>query len=482
MLFLCDFIVMASDNLNFTNITNNRPGYAIPITFIGIVILIPIVTAFINKFKELRSVDVNFTSKLLLLISILLVIVLSIIALFVEFSNCIKYDIQMKIGERLINLCGGSQYYQRESPDELIASMIYKKGTDPINIEGSPIRSNIIINIILNIIYLALFLIYSFIILNRTILLTFESDPSVIGKNPILSIYKRFQSTKSTKMKITGGISIFLLLAYINLFIIASINEYKKIGKIPKEGVKKLKGMNLIKYSVLKVGFIGFAGVLLFVATKAAFGQSNVAGSEFMQDWNNSNILKILFGFMLAMALLTFSYKDSYEKLPAIVNEYMSKCESLNSELVKLVTTAPVANRMKNLFYKNILDLEPNVSDPVDVAITNRLSTLYQYVKHNNGKELLQLENGISATDLQTIRSKMKELRNYKNLKDTFKSYNKKIFTLFAFFVIIVFYIIFNYNYKVNNAQVTLLTVISIVILIIVTTIFGWFSNAILMN
>ena len=182
------------------------------------------------------------------------------------------------------------------------------------------------------------------------------------------------------------------------------------------------------------------------------------------------------------MALLTFSYKDSYEKLPAIVNEYMSKCESLNSQLVKLVTTAPVANRMKNLFYKNILDLEPNVSDPVDVAITNRLSTLYQYVKHNNGKELLQLENGISATDLQTIRSKMKELRNYRNLKDTFKSYNKKIFTLFAFFVIIVFYIIFNYNYKVNNAQVTLLTVISIVILIIVTTIFGWFSNAILMN
>lgn len=464
---------MASDNLNFTNITNNRPGYAIPITFIGLFILIPIVTAFINKFKEIKSVDINYNSKLLLLVFILIVILLCIIALFIEFNNCIKYDIQMKIGERLIDLCGGSQYYQRESPDELIASMIYKKNTDPKDVEGSPIKYNARINIILNVIYLIIFLIYSIILLNRIILLILDNDQSLYGKIPIITFISRLKLTKTIERRLIGCIIVIILLGYIGLYIIAFTNKFTKKSKSKP---------NIIRFTISKVGFIGFIGFLLWVATKAGIGQSNIASSEFMQLWNSSNILKILFIFSSVMALLLFSYKSSYEQLPEIVNKYMAKCEDLNSHLVSLINSESVGTRFKNIVYKNILDLEPSVSDPVNIAIQKRYKNLYQYIKHNNGKELLQLENKMSTNDLETIRSKMKELRNYKNLRDTFRKYNNKVFILFALFVITAFYVIFNYNYKINKSQVTLLTVISIVILIIVTTIFGWFSNAILMN
>ena len=481
---------MVSENLNFTSITNNRPGYAVPITFIGLFILIPIISAFINKFKDLRSVDLNYTNKLWIYITILIIICLSIIALFVEFHNCIKYDIQMKIGERLIDLCGGSQYYQRESPDELIASMIYKKNTDPMKVEGSPLRANFIINILLNVIYLSIFIVYSIIIINRYILLLLDSDPSTTGRIPLLSFIKRITTTKAIEKRIISCIIFIFLVGYIVLYTLASISENTKIGKIPKDAGKKLVKLDLLKYSTLKVGIIGIVGLSLWALTKAGVGQSKVAGSEFMQQWNNSNILKILFGFILGLSILIFFYKKNYQQLPEVVRDYASKCESLN-EILKNISTSQIpetstytiqANKLRNILYKNMIDLEPTIDDSLENLMNSRSDILYQFVKHNNGKELLQLENTLSIDQIESIRSKMKELRGYKNIKDTFKNYDRKVFVLFSLFVTIVFYIIFNYNYKNNKSQVVLLTVISIIILIIITIIFGWFSNAILMN
>ena len=248
--------------------------------------------------------------------------------------------------------------------------------------------------------------------------------------------------------------------------------------------------MDLLKYSTLKVGIIGIVGLSLWALTKAGVGQSKVAGSEFMQQWNNSNILKILFGFILGLSILIFFYKKNYQQLPEVVRDYASKCESLN-EILKNISTSQIpetstytiqANKLRNILYKNMIDLEPTIDDSLENLMNSRSDILYQFVKHNNGKELLQLENTLSIDQIESIRSKMKELRGYKNIKDTFKNYDRKVFVLFSLFVTIVFYIIFNYNYKNNKSQVVLLTVISIIILIIITIIFGWFSNAILMN
>lgn len=483
---------MVNQDLNYSSITNNRPGYAIPITFIGIFILIPIVTTFVDKVKELKEVDINWSSKLFLPASILLVVILCIIALFIEFNNCIRYDIQLKIGERLINLCGGTQYYQRESPEELISSMIYQADTkDLIDVNGSPLKANFVINLILNIIFYILFLIYSFIVLNRYILLILESDASTVGKIPSspLQFWQRFKITEGIEKKVLACVIYVVLILYIVIYTLATFSENKKLGKIPKDAGKKSLKMTLIKYSSLKVGIIGFTGLMLFVATKAGWGQSKVSGSEFMQEWNKTRILGPLFAFIFGLSIIIYYYKSSYEQLPSAVNEYMNKCNTLNTNITDIIKTkitgSPnytiAALKLRNILYKNIIDLEPNVSDPMEKTITAREKQLYQYIKHNNGKELIQLENALTTREIEDIRANMKELRNYSNIKKTFTSYNKTIFWFFAVFTVIIFYIIFNYNYKNNTSQVTLLTAISIVILIIITTIFGWFSNAVLM-
>lgn len=468
---------MVSQSINYTGLNNNRPGYAIPITFIGLFILTPIVTAVYQKYKDYSITEINENlNNIIFMIVIVLVIIIFIMGLLIEFYNCIKYDIQLKIGERLVQLCGNNLYYQRETSDELIASMIYTHGNNPKYVEDSPLKVNFIINTILTIIFLSIVTIYFCIIMFISQLLIL--DPSTSG------IFDRWKNTVSIQKKVISIIIFLIQVGYILFYIGASVTEITNIGIIKKDSLKK---MSPAKYFGLKIGLFALFGGILWLLTIFGIGEAKVGSSYYMKLWNSSNVLKILFISGLIILGLTYFYKISYEKLSVAVNEYLRKCNILNKYIIDIIsstdnTLVEKISKCKNILYKGIIENEPNVDDSIDKLINDRKDILYQYIKHNNGKELIEIQNILSTTELENIRRSMKELRNFASIKDTFKSHNNEVFGFFSIFILVTFYIIFNYNYKNNISQTTLLTVISIVILIIITCIFGWFSNAIIMS
>ena len=187
-------------------------------------------------------------------------------------------------------------------------------------------------------------------------------------------------------------------------------------------------------------------------------------------------------------ALLKYHYNALYD---IVYNQYMPICNSLNDIISGYFFDSSTGNylssvqspELQTILYNSIVDLEPSVTDTPQNAITARKSILYQYIMHNNGNELAQLANisDFTATDLTSIRNTMQTLRSFNGIRDNIMVRNRTIYIIIGISLGIIFYLIFNENYKQKETQTTIISVFIIVFLLIISCIFGAYSNSLLL-
>jgi len=456
--------------MNYTGLSQNRPGYAIPITFIGLFLIIPIFTAIYEKFNSYKQYLVStgqyydiglknfFNIKLIIQFLLTAVLITFITIICINLQIALKCDMQYQIGSRLIASCGGTSYYQKESGDELVSSYL---------LDENPISHFKNVNVLINIVFL-------FCILSGYI--------TLIGYN-----YNKYKYESHISIKLWRGFCGLFIAAYTVIYLVFSGFEFMAIthlnNYVTKAKNEFFNNKNAKTYFVSKLLPITF-----FIIGTVVFDSG-----EFL----NTKTIILIIGYLSLLILLSlvgFYYNGYWQGLYSNWQDYIQKCSELNkyitdniytnNTLISLTTalnprTVQSGIALQNLLYNSILDLEPNVTDTLENTINNRKAILYQYIKHNNGKELSQLSNNIDSKILAKIRTSMAGLRSFNEIKNGFGRFTRITVGIFMMATFIGFYILFNKYYRDNPTQFTTVSIFAIIILLLITCIFGWISNII---
>ena len=474
----------APSNTNYTSFSNDRPGYGISITLFlifFIALLAPLIQGFYEKIKNtsLEKSD-NYTK--LIVLTIIFIVLFIIIAVGLLLYIALKIDIQFNIGNRLVKACGGVKYYQRETGNELVSSLIYVPPNSLDDSSDSSIKSLVKYNAFLNFINLLLVVIFlGYISVILVVRLNFVQ--SIYFDEDMNHIIPLFKSILVNKL-IYGLLGV-LILGYGFYFIIAASIEIDKIVKAKNNTrpgtAPKVVATNITTYFLVKtIPFVVFMGIIFYI---------NYCNNSRLQ--NNSILFMLLFaiGVICSLsALLKYHYNALYD---IVYNQYMPICNSLNDIISGYFFDSSTGNylssvqspELQTILYNSIVDLEPSVTDTPQNAITARKSILYQYIMHNNGNELAQLANisDFTATDLTSIRNTMQTLRSFNGIRDNIMVRNRTIYIIIGISLGIIFYLIFNENYKQKETQTTIISVFIIVFLLIISCIFGAYSNSLLL-
>uniref|UniRef100_A0A6C0KV89 Uncharacterized protein n=1 Tax=viral metagenome TaxID=1070528 RepID=A0A6C0KV89_9ZZZZ len=476
----------APSNINYTSFSNDRPGYGISITLFFIffiALLSPLIQGLFEKNKQILEAATDATAmtgstigflqryyKTTFLVTIISIVLFIIIPIALLLYIALKIDIQFNIGNRLVKACGGVKYYQRETGNELVSSLIYVPSNSLVDSSDSSIKSLVKYNAFLNLIYLGLALIFiAYICYILVYVRLFVSEEPSFKMIPNKMVY----------------IGLFLFIfGYGLYFLSASSTEINKILK-KQNGVPgiaaKIVATNITTYFLLKsLPFAILMGVILYI---------NYCNRNPKQ--NNTFLWILLFAMIVICAVSTL-IKYYYNALYDIINnQYIPLCNPLNNTISGYFFDSSTGNylssvqspELQTILYNSIVDLEPSVTDTPQNAITARKSILYQYIMHNNGNELAQLANisDFKAADLTSIRNAMQTLRSFNGIRDTVTKYNRMIYIVLGIFLGILFYLIFNENYKHNETQTIIISVFSIVFLLIISCIFGAYSNSLLL-
>ena len=465
--------------MNYTGLSQNRPGYAIPITFIGLFLIIPIFTAIYEKFNSYKQYLVStgqyydiglknfFNTKLIIQFLLTAVLIIFITIICISLQIALKCDMQYQIGSRLIASCGGTSYYQKESGDELVSSYL---------LDENPISHFKSVNVLINIVFL-------FSILSGYIIL--------IGYNIYESRNSAFSIGKIWLRRFCAA----FIGAYTVIYLVFSSTELMAITHLNYATKAKndfFNNKNAKTYFVSKL-----LPITVFIIGTVVFDRA-----KFL----NTKTIMLIIGYLSLLILLSvvaFYYNGYWQGLYSNWQDYIQKCSELNkyitdniytksNTLISLTTaqTDLIINKdsnptvqsgiaLQNLLYNSILDLEPNVTDTLENTINNRKAILYQYIKHNNGKELAQLSGNLDSNELAKIRTSMASLRSFNEIKNGFGKFTRIIVGIFMAVTCIGFYILFNKYYKDNPTQFTTISIFAIIILLLITCIFGWISNII---
>lgn len=472
--------------VDYTSISNDRAGYGVSIAFIGLFFLIFIINGAIQITKNM-TLEYEYTffvngakvnGKLLLIVMMILVTGVVLISFLLQLHNAFKFDIQNKIGQRFIKACGGTEYYQRESSDELLASMIYDPTAEnPLKVAGSPIKQYVTALDMANYTWLimtTLFMLLALVALYK--ITTAIGIQRLLAANPsaAVTVYKWWKDPRVV-------VEVVVILGYIAgyaAYFIAEMAKRKKelaaINTADPNAVAAAENTSNQMYIGALVRIILLAMIMWAVRR---YSKLPTPDTTFEIIFNTILPKMILLLFLLFGSIIFF--KSYFAKLLAVVyTDYMTICNNLNTAIQGYVGVASV----QTMLYNSIRQLEPSTSDDVGTAISKRINVLYQYLKHRNGTELGEVGDDIATDDLTRIRSLMKQLRGFTGIQEVFGKYMKKTFLYGGAVAVMVFYTIFHASYKENATQMTTVSIIGIIFLLLVACVFGWISNTMILH
>jgi len=453
-------------NMNYSKITTNRPAYATEISLVLLILAIAL-TSIINEISQTQGQKIRYALTVLFILGVYIIIT-------VLFAAASKIDLQMQIGNRLVKACGGSQYYQKETGDELVASLILDPSANPL----LGVKD--------------LILMFQLIFLMSIVAFVGIIVPK-LNKEDFGQLLKFWKVTDNSLIKnnYLKGFVFLIIASYFVYFIIALVSEIINNIKNKANKMNKINNIPLPAYITAKIAVPIIIIGLFYAYARLGTHNPPLDLQYFDQYYLYIPFIIILAGLCLLiyfsrhlMGLLNDSVNIKYKQaLTNKLNDEIVNTPSLFNRNTGDYVTPTGSKNLQTVLYNAILDLEPNTNDTVQNAITMRKGILYQYIKHNNGNELMQLNGTLSDQKLTQIRSYMNQLRHFTGISDTFGWFIKTVYRVFIVATIFLLYLVFHINYSKNNSnnsQFVMVIIFTIIVLLFITCIFAWYSNSLL--